>query len=497
MARIETYGRDTVVTGLDKVIGTDRESGKATKNYEMSAIRAYILEGTSVGTLKVTHISQDVPLPSTERPDLLLNNLDPAIEISSHEIVIVSLVFNDSLNEGKLTKNVYMFNKMDVTIGFEEYETTPEDFILLSSDVEVDEVSSTTVSSTDLNVVTTDSNVAIDTDGLIESIGVGEDVYKGYESNKHQFKKIKSTDNSVTISTDSDSVNLSVDIPNTPSVGVQRDFYVTGDGETNPVVFLSDFNGGLVTTTRTFLKEVQGYNYYRVEIKGQISLPTTLSVSDSFMQVNTNYRPIVYSADFDKKPVLIGSLGFVGSAGSFGTDVHLELPMIYKYSLGEVVLGYEFSDIVDPTEDITTEQYGYLSLDYISSDRPIESEYTLATIGNNSTIVDWVNVVDFVFNSSDFTTNTTPIYSDPDGYSPSKLKVLDLPALIIGKLVYNGVDVVVGQEIDFSDIDLGLFVFSPSGISIQNDRGFYFTISDSTTNLFALDTGFMLIEGIQ
>ena len=231
MARIETYGRDTVVTGLDKVIGTDRESGKATKNYEMSAIRAYILEGTSVGTLKVTHISQDVPLPNTERPDLLLNNLDPTIEISSHEIVIVSLAFNDSLNEGKLTKNVYMFNKMDVTIGFEEYETTPEDFILLSSDVEADEVSSTTVSSTDLNVVTTDSNVAIDTDGLIESIGVGEDVYKGYESNKHQFKKIKSTDNSVTISTDSDSVDVSVDYSNTPSVGVQRDFYVTGDGD--------------------------------------------------------------------------------------------------------------------------------------------------------------------------------------------------------------------------------------------------------------------------
>ena len=157
--------------------------------------------------------------------------------------------------------------------------------------------------------------------------------------------------------------------------------------ETNPVVFLSDFNGGLVTTTRTFLKEVQGYNYYRVEIKGQISLPTTLSVSDSFMQVNTNYRPIVYSADFDKKPVLIGSLGFVGSAGSFGTDVNneaVELPMIYKYSLGEVVLGYQFSDIVDPTENITTEQYGYLSLDYISSDRPIESEYTLALVGSNN-----------------------------------------------------------------------------------------------------------------
>ena len=493
MARIETYGRDTVVTGLDKVLGTDRESGKATKNYEMSAIRAYILEGTAIGSLKITHISQDVPLPNTDRPDLLLNNLDPTVEVSSHEVVIVSLAFNDSSNEDKLTKNVYMFNKMEVTIGFEEYETTPDDFILLSSDVELDE---TTVSSPDLNVTTTDSNVAIDTDGLIESIGVGEDIYEGYVSNKHQFKKIKSADNSVTISTDSDSVDLSVDIPDTPSIGVQRDFYVTGDGEANPIVFLSDFNGGLVTTTRTFLKEVQGYNYYRVEIKGQISLPTTLSVSDSFIQVNTDYRPIVYSADFDKKPVLIGSVGFVGSADSFGIDLNLELPMVYKYSLGEVALGYEFSDIIDPTEDITTEQYGYLSLDYISSDRPIESEYTLAVVGDNNIVVDYLGNTDYIFSSSEFTTETTPAYSDPDGYSPSKLKVLDLP-VIIGKLIYNGVDVVVGQEIDFSDIDAGLFVFSPSGILIQNARGFYFTISDSTTNLFALDTGFMLIEDVR
>ena len=392
MARIETYGRDTVVTGLDKVLGTDRESGKATKNYEMSAIRAYILEGTAIGSLKITHISQDVPLPNTDRPDLLLNNLDPTVEVSSHEVVIVSLAFNDSSNEDKLTKNVYMFNKMEVTIGFEEYETTPDDFILLSSDVELDE---TTVSSPDLNVTTTDSNVAIDTDGLIESIGVGEDIYKGYVSNKHQFKKISSTDNSVNVSTVGDSINLSVQV----SGEVERDFYIQGDGQVNPVVFASDFNKGLVSTTRTFLKEVDGYRYYRVEIKGQVSLPSILSLSDSFMQITTDYKPIVFVSDFDVSTVSLGSITMFGSGDSFG-DGYFDLPMVYNYPSGEITLGYAFSDILMPNEDIATESHGYLNLSYISSDRPYPySPSTVYQVGAGDCVTPPTTWVD-VFNSS-------------------------------------------------------------------------------------------------
>ena len=177
MARIETYGRDTVVTGLDKVIGTDRESGKATKNYEMSAIRDFVLEGASPdvgGQLKITSVIQDTPIPGTESPESLLNNLDPVLEINKYEILIVRLSFNDSSNEGKLTENVYLFNKVDVIVGFEEYESTLSDFILLSSKTET-------------------SEVVVDFSTLVSSVGNGSvPIYKGYNSDteSHEIRTV-------------------------------------------------------------------------------------------------------------------------------------------------------------------------------------------------------------------------------------------------------------------------------------------------------------------
>ena len=210
MARIETYGNDNKVTGFDKVIGTDVDSGRMTKNYLMRDIREYIFDGASPevgGKLKITNVVQDTPIPGTETPEVLLNNLDPILEVSKYEVLVVSLAFNDSNNEGVLTNNVYLFNKTDIVVGFQQYESTSADFILLSSKT--------------------------DNSNLVESVGNGDiEVYKGFDTidNKHQIRNIKSDTLLITI--DGDAIKIEAE---EVDLGGVRDFYVnnkyTGDDE--------------------------------------------------------------------------------------------------------------------------------------------------------------------------------------------------------------------------------------------------------------------------
>lgn len=83
-----------------------------------------------------------------------------------------------------------------------------------------------------------------------------------------------------------------------------------------------------------------------------------------------------------------------------------------------------------------------------------------------------------IFTVDDFTTLTTPQYSDPEGDAPSKLKVTSLP--VEGKLKLNAVDVTVNQEIPFTQINSGLLTYvsnqtNPSAASVSFD----FEISDT------------------
>jgi hypothetical protein len=214
MARIETYGNDNKVTGFDKVIGTDVDKNKMTKNYLMKDIREYIFDGASPevgGKLKITNVVQDTPIPGTETPEALLNNLDPILEVSKYEVLVVSLAFNDSNNEGVLTNNVYLFNKTDIVVGFQQYESTSADFILLSS--------------------------STDNSNLVESVGNGDiEVYKGFDAtdNKHQIRNIKSDTLLITI--DGDAIKIEAE---EVDLGGVRSFFVnnkyTGEDELGTV----------------------------------------------------------------------------------------------------------------------------------------------------------------------------------------------------------------------------------------------------------------------
>ena len=50
-----------------------------------------------------------------------------------------------------------------------------------------------------------------------------------------------------------------------------------------------------------------------------------------------------------------------------------------------------------------------------------------------------------VFTLANFTTETTPAYSDPEDDALSLIKILTLPS--VGTLKLNGIDVIVGQQI--------------------------------------------------
>ena len=98
--------------------------------------------------------------------------------------------------------------------------------------------------------------------------------------------------------------------------------------------------------------------------------------------------------------------------------------------------------------------------------------------------------VSYTFDRGDFTTDTIPTYSDPEGDAADSLKILSLPST--GSLENNSVAVVLNQEISFTDIDNGLFKYIPDNLTTTayNDS-FTFDISDVGSNSFSGITGTM------
>ncbi len=88
-----------------------------------------------------------------------------------------------------------------------------------------------------------------------------------------------------------------------------------------------------------------------------------------------------------------------------------------------------------------------------------------------------------VFTRAMFTTSTSPVYADPENDAADKLKVTVLPSTGIIKL--NGTNIVANQEIDFSDIDLGLLIFTGDINAIAGGTDtFEFQIADVGSGIF-------------
>jgi len=93
---------------------------------------------------------------------------------------------------------------------------------------------------------------------------------------------------------------------------------------------------------------------------------------------------------------------------------------------------------------------------------------------NNSTVI--------TFNRNDFTNNLNPSYLDPENDPAFKLKIISLPSQ--GTLTLNSINVIIDQEILFTDIDSGLFQFTPNPNLDNYSVEFDFQVSDSGSNEF-------------
>ena len=83
-----------------------------------------------------------------------------------------------------------------------------------------------------------------------------------------------------------------------------------------------------------------------------------------------------------------------------------------------------------------------------------------------------------IFTSANFTTETVPAYSDPEDDAAYLLKILSLPST--GDLYLNGTAVILEQEILFTEIDTGYFLYVPdSTITESTSLTFDFSIADA------------------
>lgn len=107
-------------------------------------------------------------------------------------------------------------------------------------------------------------------------------------------------------------------------------------------------------------------------------------------------------------------------------------------------------------------------------------------IGDNTIAVN--NDSTYTFTQANFTTETDPPYSDPEGDVPSVVKVLTLPAT--GTLQYNAVNVNANDELSWSGIGTNLFTYiAPASPQTAYNDTWTFDIKDVGSNTLSGLTG--------
>lgn len=101
------------------------------------------------------------------------------------------------------------------------------------------------------------------------------------------------------------------------------------------------------------------------------------------------------------------------------------------------------------------------------------------------------HAIGHVFTIANFTTETTPPYSDPEGDALKYIQVTSL-SLLNGSIKLNGIAVVTGQLIDSGHISSGNLIYSAptSEVNTAYVDGFTFDVADVGSNsLSGLSTG--------
>ena len=100
-----------------------------------------------------------------------------------------------------------------------------------------------------------------------------------------------------------------------------------------------------------------------------------------------------------------------------------------------------------------------------------------------------------VFTVANFTTETSPPYSDPEGDDMKYIVILSIPTGL-GELKVDGVNVVLNQLVYSAEISSGKLVYhAPASVEESNQSVFRFDVADvGSSNVSGLDRGAVTIS---
>jgi hypothetical protein len=237
---------------------------------------------------------------------------------------------------------------------------------------------------------------------------------------------------------------------------------------------------------------------FNVTTSGSVNLPPT-QVGDITIELTFNETYVFTIADFttlttpvysdpegdDVQSVKIVTLPTIGqlllSAVPVIADQEIALVDITGGNLTYVAdvaqtAGYTDSDMTFNIADDGSGSYGAITPGIVTFTVAEEINLPPSSIGDNTLNLDYSEF--HIFTRDNFTTETTPVYVDPEGDPALNLKLLSLPAT--GNLKLNAVNCTVNQIIPFSSIDDEFFVYAPDvSIKTAQNLTFDFAIADA------------------
>jgi len=292
------YPKDTVISDMDFVIGSDGDSiAKTTKNFFFGSIRDYLLEGLAPevgGTLKYTEITNNTG--AFTNPADLANSLIPSFTVLQYNIVVFTV-----------NGNRYLLKLQDIAIGSVETPITNDDFITIigfakigdgqgvlkgyNETTKLHEYYSLKSDGNDISIVS--DNIVIDPKAGV-NLGLGENIYKGLNATTklHEFRTHVSDTLSITQDGDTIRTELVPDLNNLAFYVNVNSTVPTEDGtELKPFKTLNKALDAFIGTGTWYNPQYKGY---KIQLLSYCSLIETGTVDyNGYVNLDINNLDIV------------------------------------------------------------------------------------------------------------------------------------------------------------------------------------------------------------
>ena len=217
-----------------------------------------------------------------------------------------------------------------------------------------------------------------------------------------------------------------------------------------------------------------------------------LVLSDIAVSIDDDKHPFsindflqaVSADDLDKvKTIMITNLPTEGQVSYHNTLIEVNETFNNEELLGIVYTWLDYTTGTDTIgfkiNTITNETYSNMATMTIN----INASVNLKPSQVGALTLNIANSTTHVFTQANFTTETTPVYLDPEGDNPEGLKVTLLPST--GSLKLNGIDINTNDIVTFTDINAGNFIYvGDAGTQTIHVDTFNYSISDVGSSEF-------------